>query len=110
MGTAPATEVVDCRGFSPNDTVSFGTGVGTMVYSTEIRCDAANLSLGVDPIPRNDRRLLHQLQNVPTRGERASPRRSEPDQIEAQRRCSGPQGVRQNTLQCWLPQPTKCID
>lgn len=53
-GTAPATEIVDCRVFSQNDTASFGTVVAAMVYSAEISCDAANLSLGAYPIPRNN--------------------------------------------------------
>lgn len=53
-GTAPATEIVDCRVLSRDDSASFASVVAAMVYSAEIGCDVANLSLGGYPIPRNN--------------------------------------------------------
>ena len=52
IGTAPETELVDCRVFSPNSLASFGDIFAAMVYSAAIDADAANLSLGAYPIPR----------------------------------------------------------
>jgi subtilisin family serine protease len=52
IGTAPATELVDCRVFSPSSLASFGDILAAVVYSAEIGADAANLSLGAYPIPR----------------------------------------------------------
>lgn len=52
VGTAPATDVVDCRVFSRGPTASFGDILAAMVYAGAIGCDAANLSLGAYPIPR----------------------------------------------------------
>ena len=52
IGTVPATELVDCRVFSPSSLASFGDILAAVVYSAEIGADAANLSLGAYPIPR----------------------------------------------------------
>ncbi len=51
-GTAPETELVDLRVFSPSELASFANIVAAMVYSARVDCDAANLSLGAYPIPR----------------------------------------------------------
>lgn len=51
-GTAPETDLVDCRVFSPNSLASFGDVLAAVVYSANIDADAANLSLGAYPIPR----------------------------------------------------------
>lgn len=52
VGTAPGAEIVDCRVFSPDELASFGDILAAMVYSAAVGCDAANLSLGAYPIPR----------------------------------------------------------
>ncbi|WP_276273712.1 S8 family peptidase [Haloarcula litorea] len=52
IGTAPATELVDCRVFSPASSASFGDILAAVVYSAAIGADAANLSLGAYPVPR----------------------------------------------------------
>lgn len=52
VGTAPGTEVVDCRVFSPGSLASFADIVAAMVYSAEIGCDAANMSIGSYPNER----------------------------------------------------------
>jgi subtilisin family serine protease len=52
VGTAPATEVVDCRVFSPNELASFADILAAIVYSVRIDADAANMSIGAYPIPR----------------------------------------------------------
>jgi subtilisin family serine protease len=52
IGTAPETELVDCRVFSPNALASFGDILAAVVYSANIDADAANLSLGAYPVPR----------------------------------------------------------
>jgi subtilisin family serine protease len=54
IGTAPETELVDCRVFSPNSLASFADILAAVVYSANIDADAANLSLGAYPVPRND--------------------------------------------------------
>ena len=51
IGSAPGAEIVDCRVFSeaaPQETLSsfLGDVLAAIVYSAEIGCDAANLSLG----------------------------------------------------------------
>jgi subtilisin family serine protease len=51
-GTAPETDLVDCRVFSPNALASFADILAAVVYSAAIDADAANLSLGAYPIPR----------------------------------------------------------
>lgn len=51
-GTAPGTEVVDCRVFSPESLASFADIVAAMVYSAQIGCDAANMSIGAYPVER----------------------------------------------------------
>mgnify|MGYP000029450892 CR=1 FL=1 len=50
-GTAPQTDLVDCRVFS-GPTASFGDILAAVVYSANIGADVANLSLGAYPIPR----------------------------------------------------------
>ena len=50
-GTAPKTDLVDCRVFS-GPTASFGDILAAVVYSANIDADVANLSLGAYPIPR----------------------------------------------------------
>jgi subtilisin family serine protease len=52
VGTAPETEIVDCRVFSPSALASFADILAAIVYSVRIDADAANLSLGAYPIPR----------------------------------------------------------
>ncbi|NHN46576.1 S8 family serine peptidase [Halostella sp. JP-L12] len=52
IGTAPATDLVDCRVFSPSSLASFGDILAAILYSAAIGADAANLSLGAYPIPR----------------------------------------------------------
>lgn len=51
-GTAPATDIVDCRVFSPGALAAFGDILAAIVYSVGIDADVANLSLGAYPIPR----------------------------------------------------------
>ncbi|PSQ17719.1 peptidase S8 and S53 subtilisin kexin sedolisin [Halobacteriales archaeon QS_8_69_26] len=51
-GTAPETELVSCRVFGNAGGATFGTVVAAMVYSAEIGCDAANMSLGAYPVSR----------------------------------------------------------
>jgi subtilisin family serine protease len=50
-GTAPKTDLVDCRVFSGAG-ASFGDVVAAVVYSANIDADVANLSLGAYPVPR----------------------------------------------------------
>lgn len=50
-GTAPKTDLVDCRVFS-GPTASFGDILAAVVYSANVDADVANLSLGAYPIPR----------------------------------------------------------
>lgn len=52
VGTAPATEVVDCRVFSPDSLASFADMMAALVYSASIGCDAVNMSIGAYPVPR----------------------------------------------------------
>lgn len=52
VGTAPGTEIVDCRVFEPGELAYFSDILAAMVYSADIGCDAANLSIGAYPIPR----------------------------------------------------------
>jgi subtilisin family serine protease len=51
-GTAPKTDLVDCRVFSAEGGASFADILAAVVYSANIGADAANLSLGAYPIPR----------------------------------------------------------
>lgn len=51
-GTAPETDLVDCRVFSRTPFASFADILAAVVYSVNIDADAANLSLGAYPIPR----------------------------------------------------------
>lgn len=50
-GTAPKTDLVDCRVFS-GPAATFGDILAAVVYSAEIDADVANLSLGAYPVPR----------------------------------------------------------
>ncbi|MFC7211409.1 S8 family serine peptidase [Natronoarchaeum sp. GCM10025321] len=50
-GTAPKTDLVDCRVFS-GEGASFANILAAVVYSVNVDADAANLSLGAYPIPR----------------------------------------------------------
>lgn len=54
VGTAPGTELVDCRVFSEvtEHSGSFASVVAAILYATEIGSDVANLSLGAYPVPR----------------------------------------------------------
>jgi len=52
VGSAPGTELVDCRVFSPSALASFADILAAMVYSVRVDADAANLSLGAYPVPR----------------------------------------------------------
>ncbi|AFK18712.1 peptidase S8 and S53 subtilisin kexin sedolisin [Haloferax mediterranei ATCC 33500] len=54
VGSAPATEIVDCRVFSTTEGASFADILAAIVYSAAIGCDAANLSIGAYPIPRQE--------------------------------------------------------
>ncbi|WP_135822443.1 S8 family peptidase [Halostella litorea] len=51
-GTAPGAELVDCRVFAAEGGAAFGDILAAVVYSAEVGCDAANLSLGAYPVPR----------------------------------------------------------
>jgi subtilisin family serine protease len=50
-GTAPKTDLVDCRVFS-GPFATFGDILAAVVYSANVDADAANLSLGAYPVPR----------------------------------------------------------
>ena len=50
-GTAPKTDLVDCRVFS-GPLASFADILAAVVYSARVDADVANLSLGAYPIPR----------------------------------------------------------
>lgn len=50
-GTAPKTDLVDCRVFS-DPTATFGDILAAIVYSVNVDADVANLSLGAYPVPR----------------------------------------------------------
>ncbi|UPV74851.1 S8 family serine peptidase [Halorussus limi] len=52
LGSAPETEVVDCRVFSTGPYAYWGDILAAMLYSAEIGADAANLSLGAYPVSR----------------------------------------------------------
>jgi subtilisin family serine protease len=52
VGSAPETELVDCRVFSSEPGASFADILSAIVYSANIDADAANLSLGAYPISR----------------------------------------------------------
>lgn len=51
-GTAPKTDLVDCRVFSAEGGASFGDILAAVVYSANVGADVANLSLGAYPVPR----------------------------------------------------------
>lgn len=53
LGTAPGTELVDCRVFS-GPSALFGDVIAAIVYSATVGCDVANLSLGAYPLPLED--------------------------------------------------------
>lgn len=59
VGTAPGAEIVDCRVFSGDANASFGDVLAAIVYSGEVDADAANLSLGAYPIPRQELRSFY---------------------------------------------------
>jgi subtilisin family serine protease len=46
VGSAPETEIVDCRVFSREPGASFADILAAMLYAAEIDADAANISLG----------------------------------------------------------------
>jgi subtilisin family serine protease len=50
-GTAPKTDLVDCRVFS-GPSATFADILAAVVYSANIGADVANLSLGAYPVPR----------------------------------------------------------
>ena len=52
VGTAPETDLVDCRVFSSDPGASFADILAAVVHSANVDADAANLSLGAYPIPR----------------------------------------------------------
>ncbi|WP_332898094.1 S8 family peptidase [Haladaptatus sp. CMSO5] len=52
-GSAPATEIIDCRVFSTGPSASFGDILAALVYAGQIGCDAANMSLGAYPVSRS---------------------------------------------------------
>jgi len=53
-GTAPKTDLVDCRVFSAEGGAAFADILAAVVYSANVGADVANLSLGAYPVPRND--------------------------------------------------------
>ncbi|MFB6139390.1 MAG: S8 family serine peptidase [Halosimplex sp.] len=53
-GTAPETDLVACRVFSAEGGAAFGDILAAIVYSVAIDADAANLSLGAYPVPRQE--------------------------------------------------------
>lgn len=59
VGTAPGTEIVDCRVFSRGPSASFADILAAMVYSAEVGCDVANLSLGAYPVDRRGNGRLY---------------------------------------------------
>ncbi|KAB1191940.1 S8 family serine peptidase [Haloferax sp. MBLA0076] len=59
VGSAPGTEIVDCRVFSTAPGASFADILAAVVYSAAIDCDAANLSLGAYPLPRQSLREFY---------------------------------------------------
>ncbi len=59
VGSAPGTEIVDCRVFSTGPTASFADILAAVVYSANVGSDAANLSLGAYPIPRQSLREFY---------------------------------------------------
>jgi subtilisin family serine protease len=52
VGSAPGTDLVDCRVFASGGGASFADILAAVVYSANIGADAANLSLGAYPLPR----------------------------------------------------------
>ncbi len=59
VGTAPATEIVDCRVFSPESLASFADILAAIVYSVRIDVDVANMSLGAYPVSRKAQGQLY---------------------------------------------------
>jgi subtilisin family serine protease len=51
-GTAPKTDLVDCRVFSAGGGAAFGDILAAVVYSANVDADVANLSLGAYPVSR----------------------------------------------------------
>ncbi|WP_435359414.1 S8 family peptidase [Haloarchaeobius sp. DFWS5] len=51
-GTAPGSELVDCRVFSQGPGASFADIFAAVVYAAEINCDVANMSIGAYPVSR----------------------------------------------------------
>ncbi|WP_416839182.1 S8 family peptidase [Haloferax sp. DFSO52] len=68
VGSAPGTELVDCRVFSTGPYASFADILAAVVYAADIESDAANLSIGAYPIPRETLREFYGkvLNNVMT--------------------------------------------
>lgn len=54
VGSAPGTEIVDCRVFSSEGGAAFGDIIAAAVYSAKIGCDAANMSIGAYPVDRRE--------------------------------------------------------
>lgn len=52
VGSAPETTLIACRVFDADMLASFADVLAAIVYSAEQNCDAANMSLGAYPIPR----------------------------------------------------------
>ena len=53
-GTAPQTDLVDCRVFSAEGGASFANILAAVVYCANNDVDVANLSLGAYPVPRQE--------------------------------------------------------
>ncbi|KAB1196788.1 MULTISPECIES: S8 family serine peptidase [Haloferax] len=68
VGSAPGTEIVDCRVFSTGPYASFADILAAVVYAADVGSDAANLSIGAYPIPRETLREFYGkvLNNVMT--------------------------------------------
>ena len=55
IGTAPEAELADCRVFSPiRSGTTLGDVLAAITYSSRIKCDVANLSLGAYPLKKSD--------------------------------------------------------
>lgn len=52
VGSAPATDLVALRVFPEDDGASFADVLAGVVYSVEVGCDVANMSLGAYPVER----------------------------------------------------------
>ena len=54
IGTAPETEIVDCRLFGHNKYARITDLIPAMIYTADVNCDILNMSLGLWPLVRQD--------------------------------------------------------